>query len=284
MITVDQIICSLFNDLRGSCHDSLNHLSVKQLANIDLFVRPTADERLFRYFIHLAYVCGQGCCYTTEPPLINPALIGRPVFEFNEAPLPTKIAILDGIFASFDSPPDAQIPLTGSMQQRSRSRAEFIVNTLCADFQLSPGSKVAQIGVVGEFLAAFKSRGIRVAAFDLDKSIIGTSIYGTEIVDGNHIDPAFASAQLALLSAMSLSNRTYTDLVFSAQRNDVKLVLFAETAAHFAPYLINFGVSAVFSEPFPFYVFGGTSIIRYYRHVPKRSLNPPANKVEDRQS
>jgi hypothetical protein len=248
--------------------DATRGLLVRQLANIELCVQPTPGERLFKYCVHLAYVLGQGCCYTTDPTTIDHKLIGQPALTTANSSLATRIAVLDGIYAGFHNRAAAEVHLTGLMDDRSKARAKFVVDNICTHFSLRAGMRVALLGVVREFINEFRGRDILVDAFDLDVGTIGTEVGGVLVLDGRHIASHIGASSVALVTGMSLWTNTFSYVATLARAVGVHLVVFAETGAHFSPYLLNYGARAVISEPFPFYVFGGTTILRYYSIAP----------------
>jgi hypothetical protein len=259
---------------RVACYfeDDIDPLIVRQLANVDLCVRPTPTERLFQCNIHLAYVLGQGCCYTSHPVTIDPATVGRPASELGGAPLATRIAVLDSVYAGFNCVPTAEVKLVGSMEERSQRRAAFIVDRLCAQFSLRSGSRVAQIGVVAEFIKALQRKDVQVDAYDLDNDLIGQKIHNVVVRHGSEIERHILNTDVILITGMSLWTDTFASVVKLASASGVRVVMFAESAANLAPHLLSCGASAVFSEPFPFYVFGGNAVVRYYTSAPPITL------------
>ena len=248
---------------------SSDRFVIRQLATVDLCVRPTAVERMFRYYVRLVYVDGQGCCYMSSPTQPDFTLIGKSILDVKNADLPTTIATMDGAFASLNLIPTESIELVGNMSMRSRERAEFIASRIVDRYTLKPGSRIALIGVVGEFIRSFSERGIEIFAYDLDPDLIGKLCANVTVRDGHSLAANFPDVNVILATAMTLQTKTYLEIVRLAAAASAKLAIYAETAAHLSPFLLKFGADAVFSEPFPFYVFGGRSVINFFTEMPE---------------
>ncbi|MGD8628540.1 MAG: hypothetical protein PVH52_05625, partial [bacterium] len=67
-------------------------------------------------------------------------------------------------------------------------------------------------------------------------------------------------------TGMALTTDALGDIIDVCKQHDTRLVIFAETGAHFGEeYCRTLGVDSVVSEPFPFYIFQGMSRIEIYR-------------------
>lgn len=64
---------------------------------------------------------------------------------------------------------------------------------------------------------------------------------------------------------MTLATDTLDQILEAAQENDTRVLVFAETGANLGEALCRLGVDTVVGEPFPFYIFHGTSQINVYR-------------------
>jgi uncharacterized protein (DUF4213/DUF364 family) len=134
---------------------------------------------------------------------------------------------------------------------------------------LGRGSTVLNIGAVGEFVREAQDRGMTALVTDLDPQVIGKSLHGTIVQDAARNDELLRVADVALVTGMTLWTQTLHSLITRALELRKPIVLFAETAANIAPFLIGKGVAAVFSEPFPFYVIAEHATINFHATRPQ---------------
>ena len=252
--------------LRASQHGK--RFPIRQLACIELAVQPSNEERLFQYHIFLAYIFGQGCCYTTQELPVNQELIGTDFCDLEGIDIGIKIALLDAIYADITPVPYSVQMLEGDINERGRQRAEFIVSTLIENHQLPHGATVALVGAVGALVKSFQLRGIKVLIFDLDPNLVGHLLAGEIVQHGSHFFDQLAEVDIVLATAMTLWTNTYSDIAVACSEATKPLCIYAETGAHLAPYLMHHGATSVFSEPFPFYVFAERAEVTFHSRTP----------------
>jgi hypothetical protein len=239
-------------------------LVVRQLAVMELRVQPSAAERSFHFHLCFAHVIGQGCCYMAQPALLSEALIGQSVASAADADMGIRVAVVDGAFACRSPIATFETRLRGALSRRGDDRAEFVADCLEHRYRLVPGDLVIIVGVVRAFIHSFERRGWKVRAFDLALDVIGQTIGNTTVEPGDQLKENVPKAKVALVSGMSLWNGTFATLAAGAAVQETPISIFAETGAHLAPFLIGRGADCVFSEPFPFYVFGESAVMRFH--------------------
>lgn len=186
--------------------------------------------------------------------------VGRPVVELLAHDVPAvRVAALDALLQR--ACPVAGVPVdlpAGSSVAKSRARARAVVDLLPP----LPGcAQVAVIGVVNSLLAELRRRGLGYLPCDLK----GGRTEWDEEVRRDTAD-AVAEADALLVSGMTLANGTFDSLLAEARRTGQPLVVFAQTGAGIFPHLLDHGVTAVSSEPWPFFWLGGElSRIRLHR-------------------
>ena len=175
------------------------------------------------------------------------ACVGRPVGELLTHDVPAvRVAALDALLQH--ARPVAGTPIelpAGSSVEKSRARARALVDLLPP---LPPGSRVGMVGVVNSVLAELRRREIDYLPCDL---VGGRTEWDEEV----RRDAAgiLAEADALLVSGMTLANGSFDALLTDARRTGIPLVVFAQTGAGIFPHLLEDGVTAVSSEPWPFF-------------------------------
>ncbi len=243
---------------------------IRGIWNIDLLFKPNIYERTFSYDLLIVQTLNQGACYCCGGrPLIDHGIIGKDARYASVNNRNIKIALLDSIYSLFASNPVKEFVLDGFSKEKSDQRAEIVVSEVLYQLKKVRKNKpsVVNIGVVGNLLKKLKEANIEVYATDLDDSIIEKDINGVVIKNGleNNME-LLKKCDLAIVTGMTLASGTLGDIIKVARESNTKIVMFAETGAWFAQeYCNSFGIDAVISEPFPFYIFGGRSNIRVFR-------------------
>ena len=255
-------------------------ISIKGIWEINLNFKPSKNERLFTYKVIVVQTTdGQGSCYAfpNEPLGIDKTIIGKTLEEVdleNGAGFPLKVAILDSIYDTPRIKPDLEVEISGNSTSKSRYRAEIIagevsriINRKQARSELkSKVPVVLNIGYVGTFYTILtKSFNPEYLVTDLENELLTTKGQ-VDIFDGNKYNREFLKkADVAIVTGMVLSTRTLTEIIEIARENNTSILVFAETGYNFAPYYRDYGVDVAVSEPFPYYIFDGTSSIRVFR-------------------
>ena len=241
---------------------------------IKCLFQPSKIERFFRYNILIIQTKGQGACYykgNIIEDLETEKYIGQ---KYNFKPLESssvEIAVLDAIADSLSlNKPSIKHALKGNNIEKANIRAEIILNEVehLASLLGKEKVKVCNIGVVATLLKLLLHKGYDVSASDMDKNIIGTTIFNSiKIEDENSTKCLIEKSDIAIVSGMVLSTNTFESIHKQARLNGTKLIIFAETGAAFASFYINNNYAdVVVSEPFPFYTFNGTTEIKIYRN------------------
>lgn len=241
------------------------------LWNIDLFFQPNIEERLFKYHLLVSQTQKQGCCYCAAKVNSDDLapFIGRDIRKIQSSNRAIEVALLDAGFSALPSTPHQDFLLTGTSFEKAMQRAEIVVNEvayLANGMNLNHNPRVLMIGVVGNIVKTMMDRGMEVYATDLDEGLIDHDISGVLVQNGRQNSVALISeVDVVLVTGMTLATNTLGLIIEDAKRYGKKVVVYAETGAWFGEaYCQHFGVDAVVSEPFPFYIFEGhTSILTY---------------------
>ncbi len=269
-------MASVYDILRDRAYERSAHLDddalfLKGLWKVDLAFKPNAAERLFRYSFLVAQTMGQGCCYCDKDLVIDTELIGRDAREIVRTKDCFSIAVLDSIYASVPRVPQAVHKFEGNSVEKARTRASIVVdevNLLAARTGRNPrGMRVLIAGVVGNIVLALKNEGYDVLATDFDENLVGAQVHGVTVEDGAKTYSRVQDVDVALITGMTLTTDSLTDIVDTAKRHDTMVLMFAETGANMGEEYTSdaVGVDICVSEPFPFYIFQGLTTVEVYR-------------------
>lgn len=242
---------------------------LRGLWSVDLFFRPTPQEREFDYRFLLAQTEGQGCCYcphgSTE--LVDGSKLGKDARDIRPDSVCLEIALLDAIYSSFPRRPSAVHHLDGFSGAKSLRRAEIV----CAEaVNLATGrvpshTKIVNVGVVGTIVKLLGDAGYIVCCSDLDEDLQGSVVHGVEVQGGDHTCELVRDADVAVVTGMTLATGTLEGILEASSEGGCKVLLFAETGANMAEAYMELGIDVVVGEQFPFYIFQGRSVIEVFR-------------------
>lgn len=269
-------MAGVYDLLRDRAYERSAHLDdeaflIKGLWKVDLAFRPNVNERVFRYSFLVGQTMGQGCCYCDEDLDLDDELIGKDAREIIRTKDCYSIAIMDSIFASIPRDTQAVHKFEGNSVEKAGKRASIIVqevNRLARETGRIPGEmKLLNAGVVGNIVLALKKEGYDVVATDLDEKLVGRTIHGVKVDHGAKTYSYVEDVDVAIITGMTLTTDSLTDIVDTAKRHDTKILMFAETGANMGEEYTSdaIGVDICVSEPFPFYIFQGLTTIEVYR-------------------
>jgi len=239
---------------------------------IELLFQPNPEERIFNYQIVVAQTQRQGTCYctSTEKAEIDKSLIGKDARWVTLENKSLEIALLDAAYSAVETQSTKDYLLDGTSIEKATNRAEIIASEVL--LQMPENTKqsrrsVVNVGVVGTIVSRLFNCGCQVYATDMDPILVGKYCGGVLVQDGRmHTLELVEKCDVALITGMTLSTCTLEEILLVASKSKTKVVMFAETGAWFATeYCNTFRIDSVISEPFPFYIFEGRSLIRLYR-------------------
>jgi len=229
--------------------------------------------------LHLDYVVvqtrSQGCCYferrSRSAPQVQEDMIGQDVLATRFDGSAWDIAALDAVYADLCGPPTRTFTIEGTNVEKALRRAEVVCEEVLSLAARSfrerdrTALQVLNVGVVGDFLAILGRAGVRLHASDFFEGIVGRRVHDVLVRHGSETLALVAEADVALVTGMTLANGTFDDILSTARQHGTRVVVFAQTGAHFATAYRDHGVDVVVSEPQPFYLSGpGPSELRVY--------------------
>jgi hypothetical protein len=243
---------------------------IRGLWKVDLAFKPNVHERTFRYWFLVSQTVGQGSCYCDKELEVDQDLIGKDAREIISEQDCYSISVLDSIYASIPRHPERVYEITGNSIEKAGKRNAILMDEVERTLALSgvdPGkSTILNVGVLGNLIKGLTDKGYSVLATDLDDEIIGKPVHGVTVEHGSKTFQLIAESDVAVITGMTLTTNAAGDIVDVCKEHGTKVVMFAETGAHFGEeYCQTIGIDAVVSEPFPFYIFQGMSRIEIYR-------------------
>lgn len=214
--------------------------------------RLAAERELYRNQYVLVRVEGAfgGCAVAARelsPEL--PELSGRSVRELLEHPsLPVRVAVLDAWLAARaphrDDPRARRVPLpAGTPDERARARDSAVADLL----PVSPGQRIALIGVVNPLVAALRDRGAEVLPCDL---ALRETLWGDPV--SRDAEEVLSAADGVLATGMTIGNATFDRIRSRCVDRGIPLGIYAQSAPAVAREFLGRGVTALSAEPFPF--------------------------------
>jgi hypothetical protein len=240
---------------------------------VELMFKPDPNERTFHYWIYVTQTKQQGTCYCMSEKLeLEMDLMGEDARTAQPKSRCLKLALLDAAYSVFFDPSVKDFYIEGTSAAKAIERADIVADEII--YQLPEKGKnggkpaVLDVGFVGNIVRRIKDRDVcDVYANDLDENLVNRSIHGVKVQHGlDYTLELVEKCDVALITGMTVATGTLGSILDVAKEADTKVVMFAETGAWFAQtYCDRFGVDAVISEPFPFYIFAGQSLIRIHR-------------------
>ena len=267
----------ILDDIRASIKNNASltedNLIIRGLWSVDCLFKPNVSERTFNYKFLVAQTLGQGCAYSLEREYdvkYLESLMGKNYLDLHIKDTALEVAILDAIYSTLQSKPDRQVKIEGTSVNKTVDRTNIIVEeTLRLVDKNNLKRKrplIANIGVVGNFIKALLDADVDVIGADFDAGIVGKKLFDkAEIVHGDNTLEVIKISDVALITGMTLTTNTLGEIIDTAKEHNTKLVMFAETGSNLGDFFIKKGVNCVIGEPFPFYIFQGTSILNIFR-------------------
>jgi hypothetical protein len=238
----------------------------------ELYFHPNHDEVPSPdRFIIVQTTTSIGVAFVESSPAVPIDGVGASLLDFWQASSGAwRIASIDALCRRNLPFPDREILLRGSSSMKGIARANFVVDEVQRLVGELAGATVTMLGAVGTILATLDERGATISATDLSSGAIGHVVRGCRVEDGHEAEVTrrnLEQADVALVTGMTATTESLMRVLEEARRADCLVVVFAQTGASVASRYLRLGASAVVSEPYPFYLLPGDSLVRSYRAV-----------------
>jgi hypothetical protein len=242
---------------------------IRGLWRTDLLFRPNPTERTFNYTFLIIQTVGEGACYCSTIPALTEGfyLMGADARTVPHKYRCFEVAALDALFSAFEKHPDETKMMVGSSAEKALWRSGIVVDEAMRQLEILgvERGRVVNVGVIGNIVKMLTDRGIEVIGTDEDPALVGAEIDGVPVYDEDRTVELVEECDVAVMTGMIISTDTMEDIFAAARRGGTKLVMFCETGANLCEEYVELGVDSAIAEPFPFYIFGGTTRIDVYR-------------------
>jgi hypothetical protein len=124
---------------------------------------------------------------------------------------------------------------------------------------------VLVIGAMAGTIAALLARGYEVSATDMSPDVVGRNLGGVTVSHGAENRRLIEAADLAIITGMTLPNRSLPSIVEDAKRSNTSTMMWSVTGKNLGHYYIEHGVDCVVSDPLPFLMLPGPFTIGIWR-------------------
>jgi hypothetical protein len=171
-----------------------------------------------------------------------------------------RIAMVDLVLGHVSRPADEWIPLDDGLDAKYALRARIIADEAESILRRKgPRSlkgktpRVVVIGATAGIIRALAERALQVSATDLWPEVVGQELGGVLVENGTTANARLMKdADLAIITGMTLSNRTLPSLMQLAKRHNTSTMIWAITGRNFGHHYTQHGVDCVVSDPSPF--------------------------------
>ena len=129
------------------------------------------------------------------------------------------------------------------------------------------GSKphIHVIGAMAGTHAALIARGYDVTAADMSPDVVGQNLGGVTVCDGTENRRLIETADLVIMTGMTLPNRSLPHLIETAKTYNTSTMMWAVTGRNFGHYYTKHGIDCVISDPSPFFALPSPASIGIWR-------------------
>ena len=231
--------------------------------------KPNSAERAFDYTFLLVQTFGEGACYCATVPALSEGghLLGEDCREVEHSLRCFEVATTDAMYSAFEKHPDESHTMTGPSRKKALWRSGIVVTEVMRHLEAadaSPG-RVINVGVIGNIIRMLNDRGVDVVGTDEDPAIVGTEVGGSPVYSEDRTVELVEECDVAVMTGMIISTDTMGDILAAAKRGGTKLIMFCETGANLCEEYVKLGIDSAIAEPFPFYIFSGSTRIDVYR-------------------
>ncbi|AKU14777.1 Rossmann-like domain-containing protein [Luteipulveratus mongoliensis] len=245
-MTVDDLIASTL------ANPAYADLRARSVFWVQHGTRLAGSPQLFRNrYVLVRVEAAFGACAVEEGELDGAVadLSGSTVAELLAHPaLPVRIAALDACLGAVrphrDDPRAELVTLpTGTPDQRAVARDAAVTSLL----DITPGQKVALIGVVNPLVAAIRERGGECLPCDL---ALEQTHWGDPVT--RDMNAVLQQADSVLATGMTVGNGSFDVIRETCQSRGIPLTMYAQSAAAVVREFLGSGVTALSAEPMPF--------------------------------
>jgi hypothetical protein len=247
--------------------------------HIDFIRQPVPQERKTRYTIRLAQSENYGLACGIKPAVaeLNPDFVGKDVRQIlNDGLCRDRIdrtALVDLIMGHLSESASEYITLDSTLRDKYVDRARIFANEAEKIIERKGlgtlkggGARILVIGATAAIIGVLIKRGFDVSATDLSPAIVGMELGGVKVRNAEFANTSLMKkADLAIITGMTLPNRTLPSLMELAKKYNTSTMIWAITGRNFGRYYIDHGADCVISDPSPFLLLPGSATFAIHR-------------------
>jgi hypothetical protein len=246
--------------------------------HVDYVVQMTPQERKTRYVTRMAKSEEMdGLAYGLAPlvlPDLDSDFIGKDVRQILKDRLCRdridRTALVDLVMGHLSPSANKYVTLEGTVQDKYFNRARIIAEEAEKIIQRKGlkgnVARALVIGATAGSIAALRNQGFEVSTTDLSRPIVGTVLGGVKVCNGRFANASLMKkADIAIMTGMTLPNRTLPGLIKLAQQYRTSTMIWAITGKNFGRYYTEHGIDCVISDPTAFHLLPGSVSIGIWR-------------------
>jgi hypothetical protein len=235
--------------------------------HIDYVVQAVQQERKTRYTARMAQSeRNYGLAFGLTPALpdLDPDFVGKDVRQILKDGLCRdsidQTAFVDLVMGHLAQSAHTNVSLEGEVQDKYLERArifadeaERILENKGVKHLKGDSARVLVVGATAGTIRALLKKGFAVSVTDLSPAIVGMELGGAKVCNGKVANaPLMKKVDLAIITGMTLPNRTLLGLLTLAKQYNTSTMIWAITGKNFGSYFTERGVDCVISDPTPF--------------------------------
>ena len=253
---------------------SADRFRLRSFWHIDFIIQHVPGERKARYALRVAQSENYGVAHGFSSALketdhvlalqdTDHALVGEDSREIlkdqrfrNDI---DRTALIDLVMGHVSAAANDQVILDQTLREKHALRSRLFADEADAILRRKgldaiKGSKphVHVIGAMAGTISALINSGYEVTAADLSPDVVGRNLGGVTVGDGTENGRLIRTADLVVITGMTLPNRTLPALIEAAKINNTSTIMWAVTGRNFGEYYTEHGVDCVISDPSPF--------------------------------
>jgi hypothetical protein len=245
---------------------------------LDYIRQDVPGERKTRYTLRLAQAENYGTAFGSVSPLrdTDHALVGddsRAILQdrrFRDDI--DRAALIDLVIGHIPAAATHQVIVDQILRDKYALRSRLFADE--ADILLrrkglgaTKGRKpfILVIGATAGIIDALVTRGFEVKATDMCPDVVGKKLGGVTVCDAIENGSLIKAADLAVITGMTLPNRTLPALIEAAKTHNTSTMIWAITGKNLGHYYIEQGVDCVISDPAPFLQLPGPASFGIWR-------------------
>ena len=255
-----------------------DRLRLTSLWYLDYIRQDVPEDRKTRYTVRLAQAENYGTAFGPISALrdADHALVGedsRVILKdrrFRDDI--DRTALIDLVIGHVSPPATHQLVVDQILRDKYAARSRLFADEADAVLRRKgpaaikgPKPCVLVIGATSGILDALVARGFEVTATDMSPDVVGKNLGGVTVRDATENGSLIEAADLAIITGMTLPNRTLPGLIETAKTHNTSTMIWAVTGKNLGHYYTEHGVDCVISDPAPFLQLPGPAAIGVWR-------------------